>query len=104
MEPAKASNHITVRPTLEWLTTLRQAGVDLLAYDGAQTSDATSPLAEAARRIQDDPAVRRPLRPAGEPPTGFGALQLLQWAARQCAEHPTATFRVKIRDAHSTPR
>jgi hypothetical protein len=105
MEPARTSgNLITVHPTPGWLTTFRQAGVDLLAYDGAQASEATGRLAEAARRIQHDPAVHRPLRPAGEPQAGLDAVQLLQWAAQQCAREPSATFRVKIRDAQSTPR
>jgi hypothetical protein len=107
VEPAgtrKASTLITLHPTPEWLTILRHAGVDLLAYDGAPASEAGGPLAGAARRIQDDPSVRHPLRPAGEPPAGFDAVRLLRWAAERCARQPDATFKVQIRDAHSAPR
>ena len=43
---------------------------------GERASDAAGPLAEAARRIQHGPGAR----------------------------HPTATFRVKTRDAYSAPR
>ena len=100
----KGSNLITLHPTPEWLTTLRQAGVDLLAYSGTAASEAADPLREAARRIQHDPGVRFPLRPVGEPPTGFDAVRLLQWAAERCVQHPEATFTVQIRDAHSYPR
>lgn len=107
MEPAgtrKGSNLITLHPTPEWLTTLRQAGVDLLAYNDTPASEAADPLAEAARRIQHDPGTRHPLRPAGAPSAGFDAVRLLQWAAERCARQPDATFRVQIRDAHSGPR
>jgi hypothetical protein len=102
VEPTRTSNLITVHPTPEWLAIFRHAGVDLLAYDGARASDATGPLADAARRIQNDPAVRRPLLPAGEPSAGLDAVQVLEWAASRCADDPAATFRVKMRDAHST--
>jgi len=107
MEPAATrtgSNLITLHPTPGWLTILRQAGVDLLAYDGTPASEAAGPLADAAQRIQHDPGVRHPLRPAGESAAGFDAVRLLRWAARKCAQHPAATFKVQTRDAHSGPR
>ena len=96
------SNHVTVRLTPEWLTALQQAGVDLMAYDGASASDARGPLAQAAQRIQGDPDIPHPLRPAGEPPAGFDGAELLQWAAEKCAQRPSATFRLQTRDALST--
>jgi hypothetical protein len=40
------------------LSALRHADVDLLAYDGTLCSEAASPLAEAARRIEADPDLR----------------------------------------------
>jgi hypothetical protein len=104
VEPArtrKPSNHITVRPTPEWLTILQQAGMDLMAYNGAKASDAAGPLAQAAQRM-GGPGTPHPLRPAGQPPAGAGVAELLQWAAEKCAQRPNATFRVQIRDARST--
>jgi hypothetical protein len=107
VEPAttrERANLITVHPTPEWVTILRQAGVDLLAYDRAPASQVGARLAEAARRILRDPSLRHPLRPAGEPLAGFDAVRLLEWAAERCARCPGATFRVKIRSADSGPR
>jgi hypothetical protein len=105
VEPARTwegPDFITLHPTPEWLAILRQVGVDLLAYDGARASDAYGPFADGAWRIQDDPGVRHPLRPAGEPSTGFDVVGLLWEAARLCARHPAATFRVQVRDAYDT--
>jgi hypothetical protein len=107
MEPAgtsKGNSLITLHPTPEWLTVLREADVDLLSYDGTPAAEAARPLAEAAQRIQHGPGVHHPLRPAGGPPAGFDAVRILQWAAGQCARHPAATFKVQARDAHSGPR
>jgi hypothetical protein len=101
---AKGSDRITLHPTPEWLAILRRAGVDLLAYDGIPAAEAGGPLAEAARRIQADPGIPHPLRPAGESPAGFDAVQLLRWAAERCARQPGATFKVQLRDAHTGPR
>ena len=76
--------------------------MDLMAYNGANASDAAGPLAQAAQRIQGDPATPHPHRPAGNPRTGGDVAELLQWAAEKCAQRPNATFKVQIRDAHST--
>lgn len=86
----------------EWLTTLLQAGVDLMAYNGTRAADAAGPLAQAAKRIQGDPDIRDPRRPAGKPPVGSDVAELLQWAAEKCAQRPSATFRVQLRDVRST--
>ena len=105
VEPAgtwKGPDFITLHPTPQWLATLRQVGVDLLAYDGARASEVTGPFADAAQRIQDDPSVPHPLRPADWPPTGFDVIELLQEAAELCARRPAATFRVSIRDTHDS--
>ncbi len=70
VEPArtrKPSDHITVRPTPEWLTRLQQAGVDLMAYNGTRASDAAGPLAQAAQRIQGDPGIPIPSTPLATP-------------------------------------
>jgi hypothetical protein len=44
------ANRISLHPTPGWLTTFLEAGVDLLAYDGAPCSEAAGPLADAVRR------------------------------------------------------
>jgi hypothetical protein len=40
-----SANRISLHPTVAWLTTFREAGLDLLAYDGAPCSEAAGPLA-----------------------------------------------------------
>jgi nucleotidyltransferase-like protein len=59
MQPAgrrSNSDFYGLRLKPELLTVLRHAWIDLLAYDGALCSEIASPLAEAAMRIEGDPA------------------------------------------------
>jgi hypothetical protein len=101
MKPARkreGANFINLHPAPEWVAILRQVDVDLLAYDGAPACEAAGPLAEAARRVRDDPGVSHPLRPPGASPDGFDAVRILQWAAERCARSPSATVRVRVLD------
>lgn len=88
---------LIVKPEL--LTVLRNAGVDLLAYDGAPCSEAVEPLTEAARRIETDPALLRPvLRSAGRKgDIGTGVVEGIRWAAERCADRlATVPLIVKV--------
>src|SRR6266496_498743 len=91
----KGTNLITLHPRPEWLTMFRDAGVDLLAYDGAPCSEAAGPLAEAIRRIEANPDDYQVFGPADRE----RVIEVLQWAAERCARRPAATMRIQIRNA-----
>jgi hypothetical protein len=86
---------ITLRPTAEWLTTFQEAGVDLLAYDGAPCSEAVRPLAEAARRLEASPDDYKLVGAGRE----TRVIDVLRWAAEKCAQHPGATITIRARNA-----
>jgi hypothetical protein len=83
---------ITLCPTAEWFTTFREAGVDLLANDGAPCSDAAAPLAEAVRRLEASPDE---YKVAGRPGRETRVIDVLRWAAEKCAQHPGATMTIR---------
>jgi hypothetical protein len=87
---------ITLRPMAEWLTTFQEAGVDLLAYDGAACAAAAGPLAEAAQRLEADPDH---YKLAGRAGRETRVIDVLRWAAEKCAQHPGATMTIRARNA-----
>jgi hypothetical protein len=99
MEPVErgnSSDFYGLRPKRELLTVLRQAGIDLLAYDGALCSDVALPLAEAVRRIKADPALRSLFRRVVgcEDDMVSAVTENLIRVAQNCAERPTVMLRV----------
>jgi hypothetical protein len=72
VERTPPANRISLHPTSGWLITFREAGVDLLAYDGAPCSEAAAPLAEAVRRLMPALMTTSSLAwPAGRPAGDF---------------------------------
>lgn len=90
------ANRISLRPESGWLTTFREAGVDLLAYDGASCSEAAGPLAEAVRRLEASPDDYKFLSPAGRE---IRVIDVLRWAADMCVRSPEATMTIRVRNA-----
>jgi len=91
------ANHISLHPAPGWLNTFREAaGVDLLAYDGAPCSEAAGPLAEAARRFEASPDNYKLLSPADRE---IRVIDVLRWAAGQCARSPEATMTIRLRNS-----
>jgi len=90
------ANRISLHPTAAWLTTFREAGVDLLAYDGAPCSEAAGPLADAVRRLKARPDDYKLLSPAGRE---IRVIDVLRWAADMCARSPEATMTIRVRNA-----
>ena len=88
--------HISVQPAAEWLPTFREAGVDLLAYDGAPCSEAAGPLAEAVRRLEANPDDYKVASPTGRE---IRVIDVLRWAADHCAESPAAIMTIRVRNA-----
>ena len=70
----------------------RHAGADLRTFHKAPCSEAAGPLAEAVKRMRQDPETYR----AMNPPNGWGdyggALEFLAEIAEACAKHPKATL------------
>ena len=96
LKPGEGSNPdpctLVVKPEL--LMVLRQAGVDLLAYDGVPCSEAVEPLTKAARRIEADPGLFRSAGREGD--IGTGVVEGLRWAAQRCADRLAGvTLRVR---------
>lgn len=87
---------VELRPTAEWFVTFQEAGVDLLAYDGALCSEAASPLTQAVRRVE---AGRGEYRLPGRPGRETSVIDVLRWTAEQCARSPKAIMRVRLRNA-----
>jgi hypothetical protein len=69
-------------------STFREAGADLLAYDGAACAEAAGPLAEAVRRLE---ASSDEYELAGRPGRETSVIDVLRWAAEKCVQHPGAT-------------
>ena len=90
------ANRISLHPAAGWLSTFRDAGVDLLAYDGVPCSKAAGPLADAVRRLQASPDDHKVLSPAGRE---IRVIDVLRWAADMCARSPAATMTVRVRNA-----
>jgi hypothetical protein len=87
---------VELRPAAEWFATFQEAGVDLVAYDGALCSEAAAPLTQAVRRIEASPGdYRLPGRPGRE----TSVLDVLRWAAEHCARSPKAIMKVRVRNA-----
>jgi hypothetical protein len=89
-------HRISVQTTAEWLPTFREAGVDLLAYDGAPCCEAAGPLAEAVQRLE---AHSDDYRVAGRGGREVRVIDALRWAADHCAESPEATMTIRLRNA-----
>ena len=90
------ANSISLRPATGWLATFHEAGVDLVAYDGAPCCEAAGPLAEAVRRLEASPDEYKLLSPAGRE---MRVIDVLRWAADMCARSPAATMTVRVRNA-----
>jgi hypothetical protein len=80
----------------EWLTTFREAGVDLLAYDGVPCPEAARSLAEAVRHIEASPDDYKVTSPAGRE---IRVIDVLRWAAEKCARSPRGTMTIWVRNA-----
>jgi hypothetical protein len=90
------ANHVSLHPTPGWLTTFHEAGVDLLAYDGARCSEAAGPLVEAVRHLEANPDRYKLLSPAGRE---IRVIDVLRWAADMCARSPEAIMTIRVRNA-----
>ena len=87
---------VELRPPAKWLVTFQEAGVDLLAYDGALCSEAAAPLTQAVQRIEARPGdYRLPGRAGRE----TSVIDVLRWSAEKCAQSPKAIMRVRVRNA-----
>ncbi|MFY9777480.1 MAG: hypothetical protein WAK28_23165 [Trebonia sp.] len=91
---ALPSEHISLHPLAEWLPTFREAGVDLLTYDGMPCSEAAGPLAEAVQHLETNPGDYKFVARRGE----IRVIDVLRWAAEHCAQSPQATMTVRVRD------
>ena len=96
MKRTPPTNRISLHPTSGWLATFREAGVDLLAYDGASCSEAAGPLAEAVLRLEASPDDYELRTPAGRQ---IRVIDVLRWAADMCARSPQATLTIRVRKA-----
>jgi hypothetical protein len=89
--------HIALHPLAEWLPIFREAGVDLLAYDGMPCSEAAGPLAKAVRHLEANPGDHKFVAPRGG--REIHVIDVLRWAADHCAQSPRATMTVRARNA-----
>jgi hypothetical protein len=96
------SNFYGLRLRAELFTVLRHAGLDLLAYDGALCREAAPPLAEAARRIETDPALRDLFRSVVgcDDETVSNVLDNLKRVARKCARRSAVILRVRTLEGY----
>lgn len=86
---------ITLRPTPDWFAIFREAGADLLAYDGAACFEAAGPLAETARCLEASPDR---YKVPGGPGRQTRVIDVLRRAAGKCAQHPEATMTIRVRN------
>jgi len=95
-----SSDFYGLRLKPELFTILRHAGLDLLAYDGALCPEVALPLAEAALRIEADPALRSLfcLVVGCEDGTASEVTENLRQVAQKCAQRPAVTLRVRPLD------
>lgn len=75
---ALPSEHISLHPLAEWLPTFREAGVDLLTYDGMPCSEAAGPLAEAVQHLETNPGDYKFVARRGE----IRVIDVLRWGCR----------------------
>jgi hypothetical protein len=87
---------VTLQPAAGWLATFREAGVDLLAYDGVPCPEAAGPLTAAARQLEASPGDYKLISPAGRE---MRVIDVLWWAAEKCALTPRGTVAIRVRDA-----
>lgn len=72
----------------------RHAGIDLRDCKGAPCSEAAGPIADAVKRMEDDPDTYRAMNPANGWGDYEGALRFLRQIAEACAQHPKARLGV----------
>ncbi len=90
------TERVTLHPMAEWLTIFREAGVDLLAYDGVSCTEAAGPLAEAVRHLEASPDDYKLTSPAGRE---MRVIDVLRWAAEKCARSTRGTVAIRVRNA-----